>query len=235
MLPMLLLPLTAVCVFSGVTTETVVAVAGRRVTLPCRAGAESQQDVEVCWGRGEPSLFTCHNTVLTTTGGQTTYRKSYRYSSSSSSLSILISRPSDAGFYHCRVQLPGLFNDQTSTVHLIIISRSHAVVSEPTDREDAWTVNSPHTTAGFTTRDVTEQTGSDVTAGSFTEPVVAFVQSAEQQEDTLQIFITNTLRASFIIFIPALLLTAGFRVWRANQRAEPDKRPDQSEEEDSSV
>lgn len=47
-----------------------------------------------------------------------------RYSSSSSSLTIINSRPSDSGFYHCRVQLPGLFNDQTSTVHLIIINRT---------------------------------------------------------------------------------------------------------------
>ena len=48
-----------------------------------------------------------------------------RYSlSSSSSLFIFDSQLSDTGFYHCRVQLPGLFNDQTSTVHLIIINRT---------------------------------------------------------------------------------------------------------------
>lgn len=46
----------------------------------------------------------------------------YSVSASSSSLSIFHSRPSDSGFYHCRVQVPGLFNDQTFTVHLIILS-----------------------------------------------------------------------------------------------------------------
>uniref|UniRef100_A0A4W6D2P9 Ig-like domain-containing protein n=1 Tax=Lates calcarifer TaxID=8187 RepID=A0A4W6D2P9_LATCA len=102
--------------------HTVVGVAGRRVALPCRTEAANQRGVEVCWGRGEPSLFTCHNTVINVNGDHITYRKSYRYSvSSSSSLIISMSRPSDSGFYHCRVQLPGLFNDQTSTVHLIII------------------------------------------------------------------------------------------------------------------
>ena len=64
---------------SAVTTETVVGVAGRRVKLPCRSEAASQRGVEVCWGRGEPSLFTCHNTVINAAGDQVSYRKSYRY------------------------------------------------------------------------------------------------------------------------------------------------------------
>ena len=36
------------------------------------------------------------------------------------SLSILSSRQEDSGFYHCRVQVPGLFNDHIHKVHLII-------------------------------------------------------------------------------------------------------------------
>ncbi|XP_051250822.1 T-cell immunoglobulin and mucin domain-containing protein 4-like [Dicentrarchus labrax] len=231
---------------SAVTTETVVGVAGRIVTLPCLSEAVSQKGVEVCWGRGEPSLFTCHNTVINGAGEQITYRKSYRYSvSSSSSLSILSSRPSDSGFYHCRVQVPGLFNDQTSTVHLIIIN-PRSVVS---DGREAENLNAPQTTTateyrtgrqGFIRRDVTEQTGSDVTGDNTTGPMVAQVQSSvnkQQQVNSLQIFIGNTLRVSFIIFIPALLLTAAHRVWRSNQRpeTESDRRLNQSEEEDSSV
>lgn len=37
-------------------------------------------------------------------------------------------------------------------------------------------------------------------------------QLVRQQEDGLQIFIGNTIRASFIIFIPALLLTAAYSI-----------------------
>lgn len=63
--------------------------------------------------------------------------------------------------------------------------------------------------------------------------MVALVQmSVQQQVDSLQSFIGNTLRVSFIIFIPALLLTAAYRVWRTNQRAETDRRLNQSEEEE---
>ncbi|XP_049893751.1 hepatitis A virus cellular receptor 1 homolog [Epinephelus moara] len=229
---LLLHTFTCVCVLtagvSAVTTETVVGVAGRRVTLPCRSEAVGQKGVDVCWGRGEPSLFTCHNTVINTAGDQVLYRKSYRYSSSSSSssLTIINSRPSDSGFYHCRVQLPGLFNDQTSTVHLIIIN-PRSVVSDSSDGRDTVTLNTPHT-AGYDTRDMTEVTGSDVTGEDTTGPMVALVQSSVQQQgNSLQSFIGNTVRVSFIIFIPALLLTAAYKV----RRSETVRRLDQSEEE----
>uniref|UniRef100_A0A8C4EZH1 Ig-like domain-containing protein n=1 Tax=Dicentrarchus labrax TaxID=13489 RepID=A0A8C4EZH1_DICLA len=88
----------------------------------------SQKGVEVCWGRGEPSLFTCHNTVINGAGEQITYRKSYRYEATGGPMGMrvqeVIKGTGDSGFYHCRVQVPGLFNDQTSTVHLIIINRT---------------------------------------------------------------------------------------------------------------
>ncbi|XP_072231258.1 uncharacterized protein [Leuresthes tenuis] len=206
---------------SAVAKETVVGVAGEVVTLPCRCGTERQSGVEVCWGTGEPSVFTCHNTLINGAGDHVKYRRSHRYSlSSSSSLSIFDSQPSDTGFYHCRVQLPGLFNDQTSTVHLIIIS-------PPSD--DVESLNAPHTAGG-----TAQQTGSDVTGGNSTEPMVAQVQSPvwQQKGNTLQIFVGNTLRVSFIIFIPALLLTAAFRLCGSKKRFEPGVEPS---EEDSSV
>uniref|UniRef100_A0A3Q1G1W5 Hepatitis A virus cellular receptor 1 homolog n=1 Tax=Acanthochromis polyacanthus TaxID=80966 RepID=A0A3Q1G1W5_9TELE len=142
---------TCVCLLSGVsavTTETVVGVVGQTVMLPCRSEAANQRGVEVCWGRGEPSLFTCHNAVIDSSGERITYRKSYRFSlSSSSSLSISSSQPSDAGFYHCRLQLPGLFNDQTSSVHLIIIDPRPVFSSEPSKRsDDEGNLNAPWTT-----------------------------------------------------------------------------------------
>lgn len=61
--------------------ETVVGVAGRKVTLPCQVEAADRRGVEVCWGKGKPSLFTCHNAVINAAGGQVSFRESYRYSS----------------------------------------------------------------------------------------------------------------------------------------------------------
>ncbi|TMS14116.1 Hepatitis A virus cellular receptor 1-like protein [Larimichthys crocea] len=247
MLFLLLHTITLVCFLaapacvSSATTDTVVGMAGRKVTLPCHSEAVSQTGVEVCWGRGEPSLFSCQKTVIYSAGDKVTYKKSYRYSvSSSSSLSIFNSRPSDSGFYHCRVHLPGLFNDQTSIVHLIIINSrsvnfesSTTETSEISDNRDAENLNAPQTTTGFTRLGMT---GSDVTTGEegTTGPVVALVQSSVQQQqvNSLQSFIGNTVRVSFIIFIPAVMLTAAYRLWRTNQRSDTDRRPNQSDEEE---
>ncbi|KAM9332772.1 hepatitis A virus cellular receptor 2 homolog [Pholidichthys leucotaenia] len=230
---MLLLQIfTCVCLLSGVsavTTETVVGVVGGKVNLPCRLAAAKQGGVEVCWGRGEPSLFTCHNTVINRSAERTTYRRSNRYSVSfsSSSLSIFHLEPSDSGFYHCRLQLPGLFNDQTSTVHLIIIDPAPKSV-KISQLKDTRKLKKPQTTTSY----VTENTGSDVT-----EPMVALVQSRvhRQQVGSLQMFIGSTVKVSFIVFVPVLLLTAANRVWRAKQRPEePSVEPQEEEEEEGS-
>uniref|UniRef100_A0A3P9HH47 Ig-like domain-containing protein n=1 Tax=Oryzias latipes TaxID=8090 RepID=A0A3P9HH47_ORYLA len=213
---------------SATATETVVGVAGGDVTLPCRCRAAQQVGVEVCWGRGEPSIFSCHNAVISGTGNHVTYRRSKRYSmSSSSSLSISSSRPADAGFYHCRVHLPGLFNDQVSIVHLLIIRPPPLISQHPTDKDEE------NSGAGHTTKsDFMVPTGSDVTDGNNPDVVVALVQSQVQQENSLHFFIGNTLRFSFFIFIPLLVSALFYRVWRSNLRFPTNTRPDQPEDED---
>lgn len=64
--------------------------------------------------------------------------------------------------------------------------------------------------------------------------MVALVQNYIQEEagNTLQAFVGSTLRLAFIIFLPAVLLTAAYRVWRSKQGAETEARTDQSEEEE---
>ncbi|TWW75244.1 hepatitis A virus cellular receptor 1 homolog [Takifugu flavidus] len=235
MLPLLRCAFIAVFVLTEcVSTETVVGFAGRKVRLPCRTQAAGQGGLEVCWGRGEPSVFNCHNAVINAVGNRVTYRKSYRYSvsSSSSSLSILSSRVADTGYYHCRVQLPGLFNDQIATIHLIIIHPRYWV-SPTTEvsllRDDTSTeiLNAPNMTLqyGFTGESGDNSTG----------PMVARVQSSIKQEraNSLLGFIGNTVRASFIVFIPALLLTAAYRFCGTNRRANTDRWLSQTEEENT--
>ncbi|XP_047463668.1 hepatitis A virus cellular receptor 1 homolog isoform X1 [Mugil cephalus] len=232
---LLLLIFSSVCVPSeSVAMETVVGVAGQAVRLPCGCEAVEQGQVEVCWGRGEPSLFTCHNILIDSSRDKVTYRKSLRYDmSSSSSLIIFSSRTSDSGFYHCRVQLPGLFNDQTSSV-LLIISNPYSVSSSKTSIGDV-TEQKGGDVIELRGTDVTEPRDTNATesgGNDVTEPVLAQVQSSIQQHrDTLQMFIGHTLRLSFIIFIPALM-TAVYKVWRSRQKAETDRRTDQTDEED---
>ncbi|XP_056450404.1 hepatitis A virus cellular receptor 1 homolog isoform X2 [Gadus chalcogrammus] len=219
----------------AVATETVVGVAGRRVTLPCSAEAESKGGV--CWGRGKPSLFACHNALLITNGVQVTHRASYRYSLPSEasagdvSMAILHSRQADSGFYHCRVQVPGLFNDHIYKVHLIIVEAPEqaarparpALTESFTDTTKADPAEAGPTEAhpGDTITDATEESGSGEAWDSMVEPVVALVKRSQQsdlQRGSLWGFIGSTFRLSFIIFIPALLLTVGYRLMRSQQR-----------------
>ncbi|XP_029923895.1 hepatitis A virus cellular receptor 1 homolog isoform X2 [Myripristis murdjan] len=223
------------CVFADM--ETVVGVSGRKVMLPCHSWAVSQGKVEICWGRGEPSLFTCHNTLIATDGAQVKFRTSHRYmlspraSSDDASLSIYKSRASDSGFYHCRIQLPGLFNDQTFTVHLIIINgptdplppvKSLPSIHSPLETQVE--PKTPRTPPSHTGADVTVVRRSDVTAVYTTGLMVVQVKIPKlpvQQEQLheLSSFIGNTVRLALIIFIPALLLAAAYRVWSCKKKA----------------
>ncbi|XP_077402804.1 uncharacterized protein LOC144036218 [Vanacampus margaritifer] len=215
--------------------ETVVGVAGRRVALPCRVAAAKRRDVYVCWGKGEPAFFSCHNMLVNMAGKHIMYKSSYRYSVSYAPsevpyLSIFNVRPSDAGLYHCRVQLPGPFNDKTFAVLLIVIKR-------------AGNLNAPPTTQGGT---MEPGTGSDVTPSVIlwdsmvddtTGPVVARVQTPARRQDgvNLRMFLGNTLRMAFIVFMPAVILTAAYRIWRSNQKVVTDSSGSQSEEAEDDV
>ncbi|XP_054611468.1 hepatitis A virus cellular receptor 1 homolog isoform X2 [Dunckerocampus dactyliophorus] len=231
MLLLRLYAFTCAAVITAGTMETVVGMAGRRVALPCRVEAAKQNGVHVCWGRGEPSLFSCHNMLVNMAGQQVAYKSSYRYSVSSVSLSavpylsIFNVRPSDSGYYHCRVQLPGLFNDKTFTILLIVIKPSG-------------NLNAPQTTKrSDVTEGVTQQTGCDITREDTTGPLVARVRSPVQQNNVnnLKMFLGHTLRVAFIIFIPAVILTAAYRIWRSNQKLRTDSSMDQSEKEEEEV
>ncbi|XP_071390851.1 hepatitis A virus cellular receptor 1 homolog [Centroberyx affinis] len=257
MLPLLLHTFTFICLLTACASaymETVVGVAGAAVTLPCRSAAVQQGGVEVCWGRGEPTLFSCHNTLISADRAQV-QTTSHRYSLSSSlssgdvSLSIHKSRQSDSGFYHCRIQLPGLFNDQTFTVHLIIINVPAVASDPPPDNiqpsmlspEAHVRPRTPHTPVSFTGRDATVERGSDITGDHTTGPIVAQVKiskdqvSPQQQLNRLESFVGNSVRLAFIVFIPALLLVAGYRVWSSKRRAEISRSLTLSDQEESSV
>ncbi|XP_061558836.1 hepatitis A virus cellular receptor 1 homolog [Phycodurus eques] len=236
MLPLLYLVtcVAGVTVWAG-PAETVVGVAGRRVALPCRVAVAERRGVHVCWGRGEPAVFSCHNTLLNVAGKRLVYKSSYRYSVFSGPgeapyLSIFNVRSSDSGFYHCRVQLPGPFNDKTFSVLLIVIKRTR-------------NLNAPPTTPGG---NIEPGTGSDVTESMIfwdstvddtTGPVVARVQTPVRHQDgnNLRLFLGNTLRIAFIVFIPAVILTAAYRIWRSNQKAVTDSGGSQSEEAEDDV
>ncbi|GAA6224583.1 T-cell immunoglobulin and mucin domain-containing protein 4-like [Lates japonicus] len=228
---MLLLVLPSV---SEHDSSRVVGRTGQDVTLPCRYEVKEHGPQSVCWNRGDLPLQECNNRLIAT--GKLRVKEETRVSSryqlqgqldeGDVSLTILNLTELDAGRYGCRVRVRGPFNDLKYHIDL-------NVEKAPITTTIAGKRGSDVTT--WKGSDVTTWRGSDVTP---TEPMVTLVQEMwstavqQQQVNSLQMFVGNTVRLSFIIFIPALLLTAAYRVWRTNQKPETDRRLNQSEEEE---
>ncbi|XP_038565386.1 hepatitis A virus cellular receptor 1 homolog [Micropterus salmoides] len=199
--------------------SSVVGQTGQSVTLSCKYDISKHGAQHVCWGRGELTNARCSDLLVSTDGHKVITRASSRYQllgrleAGDVSLTILDLTETDAGRYGCRVEIPGWFNDEKHHLDLIV------------ERAPL------HTCTGRSTT-ITATTGSDVTDNEPTQVTRApeMWSTAVQQVNSLQSFVGNTLRVSFIVFIPALLLITCYRVWKRNQT---DRRLNQSEEEDT--
>ncbi|CAK6984900.1 T-cell immunoglobulin and mucin domain-containing protein 4-like, partial [Scomber scombrus] len=147
---------------SGSSSRKVVGRAGEDVTLPCRYNIKSNGRAPVCWGRGSVSTSGCNNQIISTDGYKVITRASSRYQllgrleDGNVSLTILNTTKEDAGWYGCRVDIPGWFSDE---IHYIDLTIEKA----------------PATTTAATTT----ETGSDVTADNeTTESTVTLVQES---------------------------------------------------------
>lgn len=100
---------------------------GQNVTLPCTYDAQTKGVTNFCWGHGKLPLMQCSNRILATQDGYVVFRKSSRYqllgqvTEGDISLTIRNAQRSDAGVYGCRVEFPGMFNDQKVNIDLIIV------------------------------------------------------------------------------------------------------------------
>ncbi|XP_017279612.2 T-cell immunoglobulin and mucin domain-containing protein 4-like isoform X2 [Kryptolebias marmoratus] len=115
---------------------------GQNVTLPCMYDAQTEGGNSFCWGHEQVPLFKCSNLVLSSKNGNVVFRKSPKYqllgrvAEGDFSLTVLDAQRSDAGVYGCRVEVPGLFNDQKVNTELII---EEAPVEQPVTTSDATT------------------------------------------------------------------------------------------------
>ncbi|KAM8741147.1 hepatitis A virus cellular receptor 1 homolog isoform 2-T2 [Acanthopagrus schlegelii] len=189
---------------------SVVGQTGQNVTLSCKYDFKYYGALAVCWGRGALPSRGCTNQLISTDGrrviegtrASSRYQLLGRLDEGDVSLTILNLTDSDAGRYGCRVEIPGWYNDGKHHFDLTIET-------------------APQTTTSTFNRETSTETAASHTTVTGTE---------QQQFDSLQSFIGNTVRVSFIVFIPALLLTSAYRFWRPNQRPETDRRLNQSEE-----
>ncbi|XP_007528702.1 hepatitis A virus cellular receptor 2 isoform X1 [Erinaceus europaeus] len=100
---------------------------GQNAYLPCKYSPPTPKDgVPVCWGRGPCPLLDCERLVLRTDGRNLSYRTSYRYQlkgrvhKGDVSLTIENVALEDSGTYCCRIQLPGLWNDNKINLKLVV-------------------------------------------------------------------------------------------------------------------
>ena len=126
---LLLTPLF-ICVFtvSECDSSTVVGRTGEDVTLSCKYDIKRYKALSVCWGRGQIPNSGCNNQLISTDGHKvieetrvsSRYELLGRLGDGDVSLTILNISETDAGFYACRVEIPGWFNDDNHQFILIV-------------------------------------------------------------------------------------------------------------------
>uniref|UniRef100_A0A8B9K6N8 Hepatitis A virus cellular receptor 2 n=1 Tax=Astyanax mexicanus TaxID=7994 RepID=A0A8B9K6N8_ASTMX len=201
---------------------TVVGLVGETVTLPCKYDVKTHGLSNMCWGRDQ-SLFSCEYTLIATDGLSVNYRQSARYSLPSMllfgnvSLTIRKAQKTDTGFYVCRIEIPGLFNDLSFTVFLIVtngLSPGKVNIdpepSVPTDQQEG-------------TKDVTDE-----------YPRVDSVAQRVNTEDSPEVFILTTLRLGAIIFIPGLIVALLWKLQRSREHTDSSREENTPSQQQSS-
>ncbi|KAF1376130.1 hypothetical protein PFLUV_G00227500 [Perca fluviatilis] len=125
---MKLVLLLALLTVSECDSSTVVGRTGEDVTLSCKYDIKRYKALSVCWGRGQIPIEGCNNQLISTDGHKvieetrvsSRYELLGRLGDGDVSLTILNISETDAGFYGCRVEIPGWFNDDNHQFILIV-------------------------------------------------------------------------------------------------------------------
>ncbi|NXS26869.1 HAVR1 protein, partial [Pomatostomus ruficeps] len=122
---------------STVSELVVIGEVGQDVTVPCYYNVRNRNDItSMCWGRDRCPNSKCSQPIIWTDGWRVTEQHSSRYQLSEDlqrgnvSLTILNAREADSGIYCCRVEIPGLFNDQLIN-HKVVIKRARISTASP--------------------------------------------------------------------------------------------------------
>ncbi|XP_027005577.2 hepatitis A virus cellular receptor 1 homolog [Tachysurus fulvidraco] len=200
---------------------TVVELVGDMVTLPCEYDVSNYGISNVCWGRDQ-TWFNCEHTLIATDGLTVKYRQSKRYSLPNKlqhgdvSLTIKKAQNADTGFYVCRIEIPGLFNDLSYSFYLIITNGFDAINI----------TNFLPTSAEKHTQEITVNSGYS-----------SAVQKADS-EGGVETFILTVVRVGAIIFIPGLIFALIWKLRRFRKRedgSEMENTPDTTTAEASPI
>ncbi|NXA12709.1 HAVR1 protein, partial [Sapayoa aenigma] len=117
--------------------KVVIGEVGQNITVPCFYQVRGTQDItSMCWGWDSCPASKCYRTIIWTDGWKVTEQHSSRYllqgnlQMGNVSLTIVSAEEADSGTYCCRVELPGLFNDQR-TNHKVVIMKARISTARP--------------------------------------------------------------------------------------------------------
>ncbi|XP_072518327.1 hepatitis A virus cellular receptor 1 isoform X2 [Salminus brasiliensis] len=111
---------------------------GEDVILPCKYNWRYHGTCEICWMRGDIPASGCGAEIIATDGDKVTRKTSHKYTLNGDiqkgdvSLTIFNAGQNDSGKYGCRVHVPGWFNDEKNTVHLVLVEEPASTAS-PTE------------------------------------------------------------------------------------------------------
>ncbi|XP_072924117.1 hepatitis A virus cellular receptor 1 homolog isoform X2 [Hemitrygon akajei] len=228
-LPIMFLLLGRVAFVSGTEVR---GVTGQSITLPCRFSVGKYVKSEMCWGRGQCGAVNCGDELIRTNGDRVTSVTSQRYSlggriaAGDVSLTINDLRREDSGWYCCRVEIPGWFNNLKTNLNLLVsdatstTSPSTTTESLSTDRGSDIT---PSTYPGFTTSTSTSPRDS-----SSTPPLPV---SAELVNNLISLLCWTARASVFVSFLSITVLlckwkrTSSIRLNRNNTKPIRDSIP----------
>ncbi|XP_032885392.1 hepatitis A virus cellular receptor 1 homolog [Amblyraja radiata] len=100
---------------------------GQAITLPCHYSVRTYGKTAMCWGRGQCPTFGCGSELINTNGVTVTSVGSEKYQLGGNieqgdvSLTIKQLRKEDGGWYCCRVQFSGPFNDGKVNMNFLVL------------------------------------------------------------------------------------------------------------------
>uniref|UniRef100_A0A3P9ID05 Ig-like domain-containing protein n=1 Tax=Oryzias latipes TaxID=8090 RepID=A0A3P9ID05_ORYLA len=118
--------------------DGIVAHVGQDVTLRCGYNISTHGKIPVCWGRDAQYILGCRNELLATDGFKVKEerRASCRYqmlghlNKGDVSLTIRNVTEEDSGLYACRVEIPGMFNDELYYMDLSVVKAPPLIIGQ---------------------------------------------------------------------------------------------------------